>query len=265
MTVLTGIPVAALLLAAATVTAPPPPLYRLRHPRPGVIGATAIVAVTFPLTVATALLLPATSVLAAAVLVCTLAVRRRRALRRRRRCDEARVLAAALETVAGELRVGAHPVRAFGTAGEECDPPVGEVMRAVAARARLGGDVAAGLRIAGAATRVPLYWERIAVCWQLAADHGLAMATLMRAAHSDIVDRQRFADRLNATLAGARATAVILAGLPPAGVLLGQLVGADPLGFLLGGGLGGWLLLTGVGLIAAGLIWSDRIIEARTQ
>ena len=57
---------------------------------------------------------------------------------------------------------------------------------------------------------------------------------------------------------------MILAALPVAGVVLGQLIGADPLGFLLGGGAGGWLLITGVGLVAAGLIWSDRILEAQT-
>ena len=47
---------------------------------------------------------------------------------------------------------------------------------------------------------VPAYWNRLAVYWQLAAEHGLAMSTLMRAAHRDIVDRQRFADRVQAGL-----------------------------------------------------------------
>lgn len=85
---------------------------------------------------------------------------------------------------------------------------------------------------------VPVYWERMAVCWQLAADHGLAISVLMRAAQRDIVDRQRFADRVEAGSAGARATAAILAGMPMIGVLLGQLVGAHPLRFLFGAGPG---------------------------
>jgi tight adherence protein B len=125
--------------------------------------------------------------------------------------------------------------------------------------------VAAGLRSAGAATAVPLYWERVAVCWRLAADHGLAMAALMRAAQTDIIERQRFADRLNAALAGARATSGILAMLPFLGILLGQLIGAEPLRFLLGDGAGGWLLILGAVLIAAGLLWADRITETRTS
>jgi len=50
-----------------------------------------------------------------------------------------------------------------------------------------------------------------------------------------------------------------LAGLPVLGVALGQLMGADPLRILLGGGLGGILLLIGTALGCAGLLWTDAI------
>jgi tight adherence protein B len=95
----------------------------------------------------------------------------------------------------------------------------------------------------------------------LAGDHGLAIATLMRAGRSDIAERQRFSARVSAGMAGARATAVILAGLPVLGVLLGQLIGARPLSFLLGGHAGGALLVIGSLLACAGLAWSDRITD----
>lgn len=62
-------------------------------------------------------------------------------------------------------------------------------------------------------------------------------------------------------MAGARATAAILAGLPVLGVLLGQLIGAQPLRFLLGGHAGGWLLVVGTMLVCGGLLWSDRITD----
>ncbi len=45
------------------------------------------------------------------------------------------------------------------------------------------------------------------------------------------------------------------------GVLLGQLIGARPLDFLLGGQVGGWLLLVGATLACAGLLWADRIVD----
>jgi tight adherence protein B len=60
-------------------------------------------------------------------------------------------------------------------------------------------------------------------------------------------------------MAGARATAAVLAGLPVLGVALGQLIGAYPLRFLLSGGGGEWLLVIGVTLASCGLLWADRI------
>lgn len=85
------------------------------------------------------------------------------------------------------------------------------------------------------------------------------MAALMQTAHKDIADRQRFADHVEAALSGPRATAIVLAVLPILGVLLGHLVGARPLSFLLGGGA--VALAGGSALLCAGVIWSDRIID----
>src|SRR5262249_10786015 len=160
----------------------------------------------------------------------------------------ASALQGALEVLVSELRVGAHPVAAFEVAAREVDGAVAGSLRAVAARARLGADVAAGLRSFAASSRLPGHWERLALFWRLAQAHGLAIATLMRAAQRDIVEREQFSDRVAAGMAGARATAAVLAGLPVLGVGLGQLIGADPLGFLLSGGAGGWLLAVGVTL-----------------
>ena len=172
---------------------------------------------------------------------------------------------AALEVLVGELRVGAHPQRAFSIAAAEVAGPVAASFRAVAARARLGADVPAGLRSEARASALSAQWDRLAVSWQLASEHGLAMTTLMRAAQRDIVERQRFSDRVESGMAGARATAVILATLPVLGVLLGQLIGAEPLSFLMSGRSGGWLLVTGVTLVCGGLLWSDRITDRVTS
>ncbi len=177
--------------------------------------------------------LPVTATLAVAILVGTLLLRRRRATARRARAVEAAALQGALDVLVGELRVGAHPVAAFDVAAGEVDGPVAESLHAVAARARLGADVAAGLRSSAGSSRLPAHWERLALFWRLAQAHGLAIATLMRAAHRDIVEREQFSARIDAGMAGARATAAVLAGLPVLGIGLGQLIGADPLDFLL--------------------------------
>jgi tight adherence protein B len=191
--------------------------------------------------------------------VGTLMLRRRRGKARLARAAESSALQGALDVLVGELRVGAHPVAAFDVAAREVDGPVADSLRAVAARARLGADVAAGLRSFAESSRLPAHWERLALFWRLAQTHGLAVATLMRAAHRDIVEREQFSARVDAGMAGARTTAAVLAGLPVLGVGLGQLIGADPLGFLLAGGAGGWLLVVGVTLACCGLLWSDRI------
>ncbi|WP_286199006.1 type II secretion system F family protein [Mycolicibacterium sp. ELW1] len=255
---MTGMPFAAVLLGLAVLAAPPPPRSRLGlTPQragvrvPALVTSLAVVAVALP---------PAV-LMASVVLGGTLISRRRRRRRRRDRDEAGHTLAAALETLAGELRVGAHPVRAFAVAAGESDGAVGTALRSVAARAGLGADVGAGLRALAGSTSVPAQWERLAVCWQLAADHGLAMAALIRTAHRDIVERQRFTARVDAGLAGARATAVILAGLPLLGILLGELIGAHPIRFLLGGGAGSGLLVVGAALVCAGLAWSDRITD----
>lgn len=256
---MSGIPVAAALLAGSLLIAPPPPRWRLAPNRESGVGMR--VPLVVALAAVAAVLLPPAVVLSLAVLAATLAARGRRRQRHRRRRRDGETLAAALETLVGELRVGAHPVRAFGVAATESVGATGDSLRAVAARARLGADVSGGLRAVTARSSIPVQWERLAVCWQLATEHGLGMAPLMRAAQHDIIERQRFTARVAADLAGARATAAILAGLPLLGVLLGQLIGAHPLGFLCGGGAGGWLLVTGVVLACTGLLWADRITD----
>jgi tight adherence protein B len=255
----------ALLLSLALLVFPASPRRRLSPAAPtrrrAVVGASGAGCMTGCAAVAAAVLLPPTTVLAVAVVGATAGLRYRRRRRIRRGIDEGRTLGTALDVLVGELRVGSHPVHAFCVAANETVGAVAVSLRAVAARARLGADVTAGLRAAARSSALPAHWDRLAVCWQLAGDHGLPIATLMRAAQRDIAERQRFSARVASGMAGARATAAILAGLPVLGVLLGQLIGAQPLNFLLGGHAGGWLLVVGSTLACGGLLWSDRITD----
>lgn len=256
---------AALLLAAALVVAPGPSRRRLAlapsSPRttrwtwPGF----AVVAV------ACAFVVPVTAVAAGAMVATVVQMRRRSSAARARRGRESIALQGALSVLVGELRIGAHPVVAFETAAAEVDGATAVALRAVAARARLGADVAAGLRSVARESTLSGHWARLAVCWQLAQSQGLAISTLVRAAQRDIVERERFASHVTAGMAGARATAAILAGLPVLGIGLGQLIGAEPLNFLVSDGAGGWLLLVGVAFACAGLWWSDRIVDRVTR
>lgn len=258
----------ALALAGAVLT-PASPAHRLgmrvrptgaagRRP-PGRAAAGCAIGCLAAILVA---MLPVATSLAVTALGATIGLRHRRRLRCRRGDTEARALETALEVLVGELRVGAHPVPAFEVAATEVSHSVVAAgLRSVAARARLGGDVAAGLRAVTEASSLPAQWERLAVYWQLGCERGLAISTLMHAAQRDLAERQRFASRVYSAMAGARTSATVLAALPVLGVLLGQLIGAKPLSFLFGSrGVG--LLLVGVALVCAGLLWSDRITRS---
>jgi tight adherence protein B len=210
-------------------------------------------------------LVPVPVTLAAGAVAGTVALRRHENAAATKRRQESASLQAALDVLVGELRIGAHPVDAFGTAAGESRGPVAEGMRAVAARARLGADVAAGLDDVARRSQLSGHWQRLAICWRLAQTHGLGIGTLIRAAHEDIVERERFSARVRAAMAGPRTTALVLAGLPVAGIALGQAIGAEPLAFLLRPGAGEWLLVIGVVLACAGLLWSDRITAEVTR
>ena len=145
---MTGPVAAALALSAAVLVLPSSPRRRLARPArvrnrlsPQAAGFIAVCAMAFG-----AVLLPLTTVLAVAALGATTGLRYYRRRRSRRGMDESRELETAIDVLVGELRVGAHPAQAFVVAAEETAGPVADSCRAVAARARLGADVAAGLR-----------------------------------------------------------------------------------------------------------------------
>jgi tight adherence protein B len=254
----------ALLLALAVLVAPPAGgAGRLGHRKrlvrsgPRLLWPVAAVAAVVALVV-----LPMPVMLAGSAVVGTAGLRWRRSRQAALRAREAQTLQGALGILVGELRAGAHPVAAFEAAAHEVGGPVSAALGEVAARARLGADVSAGLRAVAGSSALPAHWQRLAVYWQLALDHGLAIAPLMRAAERDVVARERFSSRIRAGMAGARTTAAVLSGLPALGIVLGQLIGAHPVRFLLGDGAA--VLAIGVVLCCLGLLWSDRII-ARAQ
>ncbi|MFC4605926.1 type II secretion system F family protein [Rhodococcus kronopolitis] len=195
--------------------------------------------------------------IAAAVAVGTTAHRRRGRRRARERDVELRGLLGGLEVAVGELRVGAHPATACAVAASETTGVAAEAFRGAAATARLGGSAAHGLRAPGSVIEADL--ERMATAWRVADRHGIALADLLEAVRSDLLGRIRFRGRVESGLAGARATATVLAGLPVLGLALGQLMGAGPVRVLLSEGPGGVLLVLGTLFACAGLLWTDRI------
>ncbi|MEU2061972.1 type II secretion system F family protein [Streptomyces sp. NPDC013455] len=175
---------------------------------------------------------------------------------RERRADAVIALCGAL---AGEVRAGRQPGDALLRAARDSGG-LGDAQATVVAAARFGGDVpgalAAAARQPGAEGLLGL-----ATCWRVAVDQGAGLAAgLDRLDGALRAERDQRAD-LRAQLAGARATAVLLAALPALGLLLGSAMGADPLRVLLHSGAGFACLTAGAVFEAAGTWWAVRIVR----
>lgn len=155
----------------------------------------------------------------------------------------------ALAALAAELRAGQPPITALQQAGADVWPQA-------CAAARVGGDVTAALR--SDARRAPSL-AGLAVCWEMAARSGSGMATMVQR----IADAARTAQdtrvQLAAHLAGPRATARMLAALPLVGIVIGHLLGADPIAWLLGSPIGILVLALAAACTALGWWWIHRI------
>ncbi|MFI5715154.1 hypothetical protein [Nocardia sp. NPDC051750] len=206
---------------------------------------------------AVALGLGSGSLMCALLIVATATVRLRRARRDRLHRTECGHLLDGLAAVIAELRVGAHPSAAAAVAARETAGIAAQAFAVSSARSRLGGSGADGLL--RPETVIASELARVGDAWQVAERHGLALAELLAAARADLAARIKFRNRTEAALAGARATAAILAVLPLLGIGLGQLMGANPLRVLLFSAVGTYLLPLGAGLACAGLLWADEI------
>ncbi|WP_431774227.1 type II secretion system F family protein [Streptomyces cucumeris] len=160
--------------------------------------------------------------------------------------------------VAGELRAGRQPGEALLAVAPS---DLGERWGLVAAAARFGGDVPDALRRA-ARTPGAEGLTGVAACWQVAVDEGAGLAAgLDRVAAALRAERDQ-RDDLRAKLAGPRATAMALAGLPLVGLVLGSALGADPLYVLLHTPAGLGCLVLGGLLEWAGLFWTGRLVRS---
>jgi tight adherence protein B len=188
--------------------------------------------------------------------------RQERARRDRAAAATTAALADALDRITEELRAGAHPATALRGAAADAEP-ARAVLGPAATAAALGEGV--GSAIAAEAARRPEVdrpLRQVAAAWSLAEQHGVPLADLLAGVHADLRWRLAYAGRVGAALAGPRATAAVLTGLPVLGILLGELVGAAPLQVLRGGVLGQVLVVCGVGLAAAGAAWAGAILRS---
>jgi len=129
----------------------------------------------------------------------------------------------------------------------------------------LAADLRAGLAPANALAAhwrieaVPLVRERVSVAWRVAEATGAPLADLLDRLDADLRGLQRVRLSAAAHAAGTRATAVLLALLPLAGIGVGYGMGADPLRVLLHTPVGTGCAAGAVLLQLAGMAWAERL------
>ena len=127
-------------------------------------------------------------------------------------------------------------------------------------------DGAAGQSIDGAVSasandpRVQVA-ARLRSGWLLTRRHGLAFTPLIDALAVDLTEQIAAEAERAGHVAGPRMSGYVMAVLPLMGLALGVGMGANPFRILLLTPVGNILLLIGVFLTCAGLLWSARIVR----
>jgi tight adherence protein B len=158
------------------------------------------------------------------------------------------------DALSAELRAGAAPRDALWHAAR--DHPR---FAAVAAAARSpSGDVVSALHelaiLAGGAAAADL-----ATAWLVCETTGGRLAGPVARLAGAWRDDEQVRREVTAALAGPRATAVLLAGLPLAGLAMGAALGADPIALLRQPSIALVVLVPGLLLELAGLLWTAGI------
>ncbi len=191
---------------------------------------------------------------AAACWTARLLIRQQLAVRRRRQAVTD--IVAAVTGLGRELHAGADPAVAADNSRSVARGQGAEVLGALAQSMRADdhrGMVTTDWFPAGSALL------RLRMGWLLSRRHGIAFTPLIDGLAAELTEVLASDSRRAGEVAGPRVSAYVMAALPVMGLLLGSGMGADPVGVLLGSTVGRVLLVVGVLLTCAGLLWSARI------
>ncbi|WP_283139770.1 type II secretion system F family protein [Rhizohabitans arisaemae] len=163
------------------------------------------------------------------------------------------------EGLAAELHAGRAPEDALVRAIKSLEPDCSRLFDSVVAVAGEGGDIPDALRAALPGLDGV---RELAACWQVSIVAGGTLAPLVENVARTLRDSEAHRQQITAELAGARATARLLAILPIIGMSLGVAMGMEPFSYLFGTLPGLICLVIGIGLNLVGLAWVRRLVKA---
>jgi tight adherence protein B len=193
------------------------------------------------------------STIAIGVIVALIAVQRAQHQRRTSTTARRTQVIEALDVLAADLTAGRPPIDALeGAASVSPDFHIAH------AAAKLGGDIPGALDLAAESPGAGGL-RALAAAWRVSEESGAAFATLTDRLAESLRADETIHRQTEASLAGARSTARILAALPVFGIALGYSLGASPLTFLTTTPAGYLCLASGLALTAAGLHWTTHL------
>lgn len=155
--------------------------------------------------------------------------------------------------LAAEMKAGQPPRTAIVRAAQ--DYPV--CPRAVAA-ASMGGDVGTGLRLDGEHQGLRVLVGAAAL-WRVGESSGAGLASGLERLAESGRRAEQVRTELHAALSAPRATSRLLMGLPVLGIVLGVMLGADPIAWLTGSIWGWGCLLLAAAFMGIGVVWTGLI------
>lgn len=240
--------VAAAAVCAVIVLIGGPASVRFRwRASPGlrVAAPTAVAALTVVVSPSRGLLVATAGVVASGIV--WLLARRGRRLAQRRTAQAIQMMCAEL---ADDLRMGQLPADAIAAASARWPP-----LRPVSVAIELHHDIATAWRDVA---RLPGAdgLRDVAAAWSVSEQVGSGLAESLHQVSRLLAARERRARLIDTELAAARATALVVSGLPIVVLGMGSGLGVNPWAFLLGG-IGSVLLAAASGLLLAGWSWLE--------
>lgn len=177
-----------------------------------------------------------------------------------------RQFVALLQSGRGEAQAWAELHRHWSHSAAE--HPFSDITQQVSGSLQAGVGSAEGLRRCAEQATDPEIrglLQRLMTAATLSSQTGAPLSKLVEQMAQSLEEAAQLRAAVETATAGPKLTQLILTLLPAGGILLGHLMGADPLQILLGGGLGMLCLVIGAVCLLLGRLWSHRLISSVLQ